>query len=235
MSGARTSQMIKQYIQSQIGKKQLVAISGLALILFVMFHLSANLLLFLGPDYFNFFPELIHSTGIGLRVIESGLAAVFFLHIGLTISLVRQNRKARGQQYKSVDYSNRSIATRLMPYTGMILLLFLAIHINDFVLQDHSGVKSIVGGESLGLYGLVYNAFANPFRVALYVLGVFSLGFHLSHGIQSVVQTLGYSHPKYTPIIKHMSRGLGVLVAVLFASIPFYFSYMNIVGCCYVS
>ncbi|MDA7563895.1 succinate dehydrogenase cytochrome b subunit [Candidatus Marinamargulisbacteria bacterium] len=227
--------MIKRYIQSQIGKKQLVAISGLALVLFVMFHLSANLLLFLGPDYFNFFPELMHSTGIGLRFIEAGLASVFFAHIGLTVALVRQNRKARDHQYQTVDTSNRSIATRLMPYTGTLLLLFLAFHINDFVLQDHFGSKSMVAGESLGLYGLVYNAFANPFRVGLYVLGVFSLGFHLSHGIQSVVQTLGYHHPQYTPIIKHLSRGLGVLVAVLFASIPFYFSYINAIGCCYVS
>ena len=219
--------MIKAYVASQIGKKQLVAITGLALVLFVFFHLSANLLLFLGPEVFNFFPELIHSTGPLLRILEAGLASVFIIHIILTIALVRQNRRARPVNYKFTEQKERSLATRLMPYTGTILLLFLAFHINDFVLQDHSGIKSVVSGDSLGLYGLIYNAFENPLRVIFYILGVSSLGFHLSHGIQSVVQTLGYYHPNYTPIIKQASRAIGVTVAILFSSIPLYFSYVN--------
>ena len=80
----------------------------------------------------------------------------------------------------------------------------------------------MVKGEFLGLYGHVYNSFLNPLRSFWYVLAMFSVGFHLIHGFQSVIQTMGINHPVYTPLFKKMSWALGALVAIGFSSIPIY-------------
>ena len=217
--------MITKYIKSSLGKKQIVAITGLMLVGFLVFHLSANLLIFLGPDAYNWFPELMRSTGPGLRVLEFGLAALFLTHIGFTISLVRANRKARGQQYAVQKASGkRSLATRLMPYTGGILLLFLILHIQDYTLADHHGAMTVYKGQAMGVYGLVANSFAGSIANALfYIVAMFAVGFHLAHGIQSVFQTFGFNHPVYSPRIQSISTGIGLVFAVAFSSIPIYF------------
>lgn len=217
--------MLSAYLKSSIGKKQIVAVTGLLLVGFLVFHLSMNLLVFLGPEKYNFFPELMRSTGTGLKVLELGLAAVFLTHIFFTIALVRANRKARGREYSVYKArGTRSLATRLMPYTGIILLTFLILHICDYTLADHHSVLSVYNGHQLGLYGLVANSFAqNIFRSLFYILAMFAVGFHLAHGIQSVCQSFGINHPRYTPKIQKISTAIGLVFAVAFSAIPVYF------------
>ena len=218
--------MLKNYCKSSIGKKQIVAVSGLLLVGFIVFHLSANMLIFAGPEAYNYFPELMHSTGLGLRVMEAGLAAIFFTHIFFTFKLVRENRAARKQRYAVVTpKQKRSLATRLMPYTGTILLVFLILHIQDYVLADQMGQSAYVNGKHLGLYGIVANSFLNPLRSIFYIIAMFAIGFHLAHGIQSVCQTLGLYDESLTPKIQKISTAIGIMVAILFSSVPIYFMF----------
>lgn len=213
---------------SSIGKKQVVAITGLFLILFLIFHLSGNFLIYKGPDAFNAYAEFLENLGAIKWMARLGLIALFLIHIVFTAMVVIDNRKARPQAYEVVKpVMKRSWATRLMPYTGSVILLYLIFHLLDYTLADHSGQNSIVNGQAMELYGLVYNSFQNPIRVAFYVIGMTAVGFHLTHAIQSVMQTFGFYHVRYTPIIKRVSLVLGIAIAVGFASIPFYMMFMQ--------
>ena len=212
------------YIKSSIGKKQIVAVTGLLLILFVVGHLAGNLLIYLGPEAFNKYADKLKHLRPGLYLVEVGLLIIFIIHMWLTAVIVIENYQARGTRYSvSQAVGKRSLATRLMPYTGTTVIVFVIWHLLDFTFVDHSGPLSVLAdGLSYGLYGVVYNAFSDPLHSMFYVIAMFALGLHLSHGIQSFAQTFGFNHPNYTPVVKTVSGGLGFFIAVAFSSIPVY-------------
>ncbi len=219
--------MFKDYMCSSIGKKQIVAVSGLALILFLIFHLSGNLLLYKGPAAFNAYAEFLESLGAFKYAARVGLIALFVIHMGFTVLVVKENIKARGKRYDvSKPVGKRSLATRLMPLTGTIIFAYLAVHIADYTLADHHGPASMMAGDNLGLYGLVLNSFQEPWRVAFYVIAMGAIGMHLVHAIQSVCQTFGFNHPVYSKYVKRAGFVLGVLIAVGFASIPLFINWV---------
>eukprot|EP01047_Picozoa_sp_COSAG01_P012554 COSAG01_NODE_568_length_15370_cov_26.058018_13_plen_226_part_00 len=219
---------LKKYIQSSIGKKQIVATTGLLVVGFILFHMLMNLLFFGGAEIYNVLPAAAHSTGNALRIVESGLALIFIIHIVFTAIVTIENRKARGVQgyEKFKGKQRRSLATRLMPVTGSILLAFIFTHLWDFWWPDHHGagtvVESIAPGVELGAYGLVHNAFKSGGRVIWYVIALFSIGLHLAHGVQSMFQSFGFRHVTYTPMIERLSTSIGLLIAAGFSSIPLY-------------
>lgn len=202
----------------------MVAATGLLLVLFVIGHLAGNLFIYLGPEAFNKYAEKLARLRPGLYLIEAGLLAVFFVHLWLTAVIVIENRLARPIGYRIARaVGNRSLATRLMPWTGTVIIAFVIWHLIDFTFSDHGGPLSVLSdGRSYGLYGVVYNAFADPVHSALYIIAMIALGFHLSHGIQSFVQTFGFARPEHTPVVQRLSNGLGVFVAAAFSSIPVY-------------
>ena len=215
--------MLKEYLSSSIGKKQIIAITGLMMAMFLIAHLSGNLLMFKGPQALNSYSQMLHDLGGILWVARIGLLGAFIAHFSFTIALVIQNRKARGHSYStSVNKKTRSFTARLMPFSGGILFAYIVIHLLDFTFTDVTAVNAMVNGEFLGLYGLVYNEFMNPFDSLFYIVAMMSVGFHLTHGIQSVMQTYGFNHPVYTPLIKKVSVVLGSVIAVGFSSIPVY-------------
>ena len=212
------------YFQSSIGRKQIVATTGLLLIFFVMTHLAGNLLIFLGPDAFNHYAQKLAGLRPGLYVVEAGLAGLFLVHVYVTAILVLENIKARSSSYRvNNPKGERSWATRIMPYTGTFLLAFIVWHLMDFTFIDKHGPRSILSdGQSYGLYGVVYNSFTDPVHSVLYILAMMCLGFHLGHGVESFMQTFGFNDPGYTPQIKIVSYLFGFLIAVGYSSIPLY-------------
>ncbi len=213
-----------QYFKSSIGKKQVVATTGLLLILFVTGHLIGNLIMFAGPQAYNHYSHFLVSLRPFLYLIEFGLFLIFVIHIFFTYLVVLENIQARGTSYSIYRaVGERSFATRIMPYTGTFLFLFIIWHIFDFTLSDREGLRAIMSdGANLGLYGVVYNSFRNPLHSLGYILAMGCLGFHLSHGIQSSFQTYGFNHPKYTPLVEKLSNFIGLLFAFGFSSIPVY-------------
>ena len=208
-------------ITSSIGKKQIVATTGLLLIIYVVLHLTGNLFIYAGPEAFNGWAAKLHSLGPILRVFEYGLLFTFLIHIYFTYLVVLENMQARGVPYAiSKPVGERSLATRLMPYTGTFLFAFVIWHLLDFTFIDHNGPRSMMNGISMGLYGVVYNAFRNQLHSGLYIMAMGCLGFHLAHGIQSVFQTFGFNHPRYTPLIIEMSDFLGLVIAFSYSTIP---------------
>ncbi len=226
-------QKITSYFQSSIGRKQIVATTGLFLIIFLFGHLAGNLLIYLGPDAYNAYSKKLMSLRPGLYLIEFGLLVVFLIHIWVTATLVLENIRARGQAYSvSKPVGKRSLATRIMPLTGTIIFAFVAKHLLDFTFAKHEGMNAMIHGVDKGLYGVVYNAFKDPYNSIFYVVAVCCLGFHLAHGIQSFIQTYGYNHPVMTPRIKKWSVLLALVITLLYCSIPVYVYFKPQVYCC---
>ncbi|PIW64848.1 MAG: succinate dehydrogenase/fumarate reductase cytochrome b subunit [Candidatus Omnitrophica bacterium CG12_big_fil_rev_8_21_14_0_65_50_5] len=215
---------LKNYIQSSIGRKQIVAVTGLSLILFVAGHLAGNLFFYGGPKAFNAYAQKLAHLRPGLYLVEIALAFVFLAHIYFTYTLVMENIQARPQHYYIQNpKGKRSLATRLMPFTGTILFAFVIWHLLDFTFIDHYGLKSFLAdGKSYGLYGVVYNAFANVGHSLFYIVAMFCLGFHLYHGVDSVVQTFGWRDEAWVPVLRKVAFTLSAVVALGFSSIPVY-------------
>lgn len=224
---------LKSVLGSSIFRKQVSALTGVAMVGFVVAHLAGNLLLFAGPEAFNAYAHKLEALGPLLWVMRGGMIVSLALHVALTLTLAVENAKARPERYDVVaDHGARKKATRAMKYTGSMIALFLMLHLYEFTFGDKTGSGTIVAGvndgESLGLFGLVWNSFSirysgwNVIRDLIYILAVTSVGLHLSHAVESVVQTFGFHHERYTPIIRKVSVAVGVIVGVMFASIPIY-------------
>lgn len=228
------NERIKRVLGSSVFRKQVVALTGLAMVGFIIAHLSGNLLMFGGPETFNAYARGMANFGPLLWVMRLGLLASVVAHVWLTITLVKENRRARGSRYFVYeDHGERTWAMRTMIYTGLLIVLFVPIHLNDFTFADKNGPASVIPGvnndESLYLFGVVWNSYtigigllSGWMRTTLYVLAVCAVGFHLSHGIQSLFQTFGANQRRYMPIVRWVSIGLGTIIAVGFASIPIY-------------
>lgn len=214
--------MSKNYFSSSIGQKTVVAVTGLMLIGFIIAHLLGNLQLFLGADVFNNYAKMLQDLGGLLWVARGGLIAAFVLHIVFTIKLAVANREARPQPYKNKQFRAATPASRYMTHLGIILLVFVIVHLLHFTF-------GVIAAENAGLtdwkdrhdvYSMVILGFQDPRYSVLYIICLLALGAHLSHGIQSVFQTVGFYHEKFTPQIRCFSTAFGWLVALGYISIP---------------
>ena len=202
--------------KTSIGRKYIMGVSGLALCLFAFVHMSGNFLLFSGAEAFNAYADFLHSIP-GFRFIEIGLLVTFLLHIGIGIQLAYENKKARPQAYamkKSAGVATIGSAT--MPYTGIAFLVFLVVHLLNFkfkifpTFSDASAYDTVAGTLSM----LPYTVF--------YVVGVVIIGIHLTHGLQSSFQSLGWNSPKYMPQIRKFSVLYGIIIAVGYGILPIF-------------
>ena len=214
----------QQYLNSSIGKKQIVASTGLLLIIFVAGHLFGHLFIYGGPACYNNYSAFLIRLRPTLYLIEFLLLIIFLVHMFVTAWLVWDNVQARGKPYAVYKpVGERSLAAKLMPCTGTLILAFVIWHLLDFTLVNHDGPRSILpDGKPAGLYGVVYNSFMDPLHSFFYIAAMMAVGFHLAHGIQSFFQTFGFNHPRYTPGIRKISNFLGILIAILYSLIPIY-------------
>lgn len=200
-------------MRSSIGRKALVALTGLALIGFLIAHLAGNLTYFADSDgtAFDNYADTIGNNPL-LPIAEIGLIVLFLAHIALAVRLTLENRKARSHGYQvSKSHGARTPGSRTMIYTGILVLLFLILHLFHFRFQKAEGVS---------MAALVEFELSKPLAATAYVLGLIALGMHLSHGFQSALQTLGLNHPKYTPIVKVASIGLAGVLTIGFLLFP---------------
>jgi succinate dehydrogenase / fumarate reductase cytochrome b subunit len=223
-------------LNSSIVKKQIVAITGLMMVGFIVAHMAGNWLILVGPEAFNGYAAKLQSLGAILWIMRLGMIAAFVLHIYFTIRLTGENHAARGGRYHAAgDRGRTTFVKKTMIYSGVLVLAFVLIHLKDYTLTEHAGQATVIptvnAGKSLGLYGLVWNSFLlseHWWRPLLYVVAVCCVGAHLSHGVQSLVQTVGFFHERYTPLIQKISIALGVIVAVGFSVIPIYVNIVKV-------
>ena len=209
-------------VSSSIGKKLLMGLTGLALCGFLVVHLSGNLLLYAGADEYNAYAHALHAQTILLPIAEVGLFALLILHIVLGIVTARDNWAARKYGYdqkksKVVEPTSAglpNLASKLMVPTGIIVLLFLLVHLGHFK------VNILSPGEDPDEAAKAMRILGEGFTQTVYLIGTLVLGFHLVHGFQSAFQSLGINHPKYTKGIKVFGFIFAAVIALGFASFP---------------
>ncbi len=208
------------WLHSSVGRKIIMALTGLFLITFLVVHLAGNLLLLRndGGAAFNAYAEFM-STNPLIRVLEILLFLGFVLHIYQGLYLAWDARRKRSQEYaQNQPSANSSIFSRTMPITGLVILIFLLVHLRSFF------VEARILESSYTMYELCKMAFENPWYSAFYVVSMILLAFHLAHGFYSGFQTLGLIvNRRVRQLIQWTSAIFAFLVPLGFAIIPIYF------------
>ena len=182
------------FVGSTIGRKVIMAVTGAILFGFVLVHMIGNLQVYLGPEALNhygvFLREMLH--GAGLWIARAVLLAAVVLHIWSATSLTLTSRRARPEGYRREKWKESTYASRTMRWGGVILLLFVIYHLLHFTTGTLH--QSFIEGD---VYHNFVAGFRNVWVSAFYIFAMLALGLHLRHGLSSMCQTLGVSHPRY--------------------------------------
>ena len=207
------------HFQSSVGAKVVMALSGLVLVIYVIFHMLGNLQVFEGPHALNSYAAFLRDLPILLWTARIGLLGIAVVHVALAIRLSLNNRRARPIAYAIHEYRRASITSRTMTASGIVLLLFLVFHL----LHLTAGVIGPASADRIDeeghrdVYGMLIHAFQNPLMVAVYLAGQVGLAFHLSHAVSSSVQTLGFEHAALDRLFK--AAGPSVALLVVFGNV----------------
>jgi succinate dehydrogenase / fumarate reductase cytochrome b subunit len=206
------------FYDTTLGKKVVMALTGMVLTGFVVGHMAGNLQVFLGPEAFNRYAELLHSSPGLLWGARTVLLASVILHIVSAIQLALIAKRARPQRYVKLKSTTSSYASRTMYWSGPILAAFIVYHLLHFTVGTAHPTQPFPG------YTQAYQNVIAGFKVVpVSLFYIFSMGLlclHLFHGVWSMFQSLGLAHPRYTPVLKKLAAGLSVLVAVGFSVVP---------------
>jgi len=206
-----------QTLWSSIGKKLLMALTGLAFCGFLAGHLAGNLTIYGGKDAFNSYAEHLHALGPVLTLVEWGLLFFAVVHVCTGLTLFYQNFSARTSRYVvNKRAGGRTIGSMTMPYTGILLLAFIIFHLMNFHFVDKTNTT---------IYQIVAQAFESPLYVVIYILAMIVAAVHVSHGLWSAFQTIGANHSKYMPFIMALSIIFSLAVGFGFGIIPIYLSF----------
>jgi len=199
------------------GKKAVMAVTGCILFLFVIGHLAGNLQIFEGREKLNSYGHFLHTMSELLWPVRIILIASVLLHITATVQLAMRKKKARPVGYSRKEAINSSYASRTMYWSGPIVLAFVIFHLLQFT-------AGYIHPESQFIEGDVYHNVVAGFSVwwvsVWYIFSVSLLGLHLRHGLWSMFQSLGFNHPRHTPILKSAAVIVAVLIVLGYISIP---------------
>ena len=221
--------------KSSLGRKYLMALSGLFLCTFLIVHCIGNMQLFKddGGQAFNEYTYFMTHNPL-IKIVAYVNYALILLHIINGFILLSANKKARPQAYANVDQSKSSTwSSRNMGILGTLILVFLIVHMRSFWFEMKFGSIPLINydGSDIAykdMYKIVVEAFTQVWYVALYVICMIALAFHLFHGFQSAFQTFGINHHRYTPIIKVIGVGVfAIIIPALFAAMPLFFLLNN--------
>jgi len=211
-----------RFVSSSIGKKLLMALTGLLFCLFLAVHLAGNLTMYAGADSFTAYADGLHSLGLAITAAEILLLLFAAVHVLLAAILTYQNLSARGTRYKvKKSAGGQTWSSRLMPWTGAWLIGFITVHLLNFhfIDREESAITEVVSG-----------VFNSPAYIAFYVVSIIVVALHVRHGFWSAFQTVGANHPKYMPAVRALSVLFALAVAAGFGSIPFYVYFAGLGG-----
>lgn len=215
----------RSFFASSIGTKVLVGATGLLLVIYLLIHVGGNLVFLFGPTAFNTYAATLSGLPI-VPLIEIGLTFTFILHVYKAVTNWVANRRARPSGYYRRRWggrpSRKTIASSTMIVSGLILLLFIPIHVAQMRFSAGYTPPAGAAEHAHDLYAVEMAVFANPINVAFYLLCMVIVGSHLYHGVHSAFQSLGADHPRYTPWLLAGGKVLAVLVGFGFFVIPLY-------------
>ncbi len=204
-----------KFCTSSIGKKLIMACSGLMLVLFLCTHAAGNLTIYHSSKIFQQYANQLHSHPLIVFFFSMSLLCLFLVHIGFGLYLFYENSRvtSRYEVQATVVKEKKSFAAKTMPYSGLVILLFLLVHISGFTFAP----------EEMLISDTVRELFSGFFYSLFYIVCFFALALHLSHGFWSMLQTFGVNHPRYNDLINKLTYVVPVIFLVIFSGIPFYF------------
>lgn len=210
------------FLSSTVGTKILIAITGLAMFVFLIAHMAANLLLFVSPEAYNGYSHALISNP-AIYVAEAGLVALFVLHVFKAVTNWARNNSARPGNYERKEWaghtSRKSVASTTMIYTGVVIFVFTILHLVTF--KFGPWYETTHDGETMrDLYTLVVEVFQKPAYVIGYTVVMALVLLHLRHGVSSAFQSLGWNHPRYDRALWIAGYVFAVLIGVGFALPP---------------
>ncbi len=199
-----------------------MAIASAGLILFLIGHLAGNLLVFAGPEAMNAYARSLRSFPLLLWGARLGLIAIFSLHVILGIKLYMENRRARPTKYRYSNTVQATLASRSMMISGLVLLTYLVYHLLHFTFgQVHSDYFHLE--DNLGrhdVYSMVVFSFQQLPIVIAYLISMLSVALHLSHGLPSLMQSLGWNSPRFEAAFRRTGLLFAILIFAGYSSIP---------------
>ena len=205
------------FLETSIGSKVLMAVTGAFLWVFLVGHLAGNLTAYIGAETFNGYAEALHSKPALLWVVRIAMIFAFPLHMFTSFRTTQMNRAARPIDYAASNQSPARMAAKYMILSGLVLVAFLGYHLAHFTWRA-TGLGP--DAASLTPYAMFVRGFQNPLIAGFYIVGVFLLGQHLSHGLYSMFQHVGLWGRRWTPWLNMASLVVGYGMSVLFATFP---------------
>jgi succinate dehydrogenase / fumarate reductase cytochrome b subunit len=209
---------LKLLLSTAIGRKLLMGVTGLAMIGFLISHALGNLLMFSGPEAYNHYGHALTSNPL-IYLAEAGLIALFVSHFVTGLALTRRNRAARPAAYQvsagAGAPSRKSLASSTMIISGIILLIFVPLHIATF---KFGAWYETADGSMRDLHRLVVEEFANPGMIAWYAIALLFMGFHAFHGFGSAFESLGNDASRNG--LRRVGQLLAVALTLAFLSVP---------------
>lgn len=210
---------MSSFVSSSIGKKVVMALSGLFLIVFLLVHMTANLTLLIGEEAFNAASHFMGTNPL-IQIMQPVLALGFIIHIGLGIKFDLQNRSKTPVKYDVTKRAHASsFASRYMLALGIAILAFLIFHLQIFVEMKFGAYSQ----EGANHYELVKNVLSAPLASVVYIIGFVALGIHLDHGFQSSFQSMGLNNHLWRKRFMMLGRLYTILVAGGFCVIALFF------------
>jgi succinate dehydrogenase / fumarate reductase cytochrome b subunit len=203
------------FYASTVGKKAVMSVSGLVLFLFVIGHLVGNLQIYEGPEKLNAYAHFLRSMPALLWGVRVTLIVMLALHIWSSVQLALRKFDARPTGYIKKKATQSSYASRTMYWSGPIILAFVTYHLLDFTFGTVN--PRFQEGD---VYANVVASFQFIPVSAFYIIAMLLLGMHLFHGLWSMFQSLGFSHPRYSPVLKRGAAVVAILIAAGNISIP---------------
>ena len=212
------------FLDSSVGAKVTVALSGLGLVGFTVFHMIGNLKVFQGPDAINSYAYfLTHNLGALIWIARAGLLAIFLLHLTLAIRLSLRSKAARPVPYAHPGSVQATLTSRTMIWSGVVVGLFVLFHLAHFTFALVHGAEDAKGNfvsyldlkDAKGqhdVYSMVVAGFTTPWLAVLYIVAQVVLFLHLLHGVQSSFQTLGLKNGRFAPAIRLLGFSVATLI-----------------------
>jgi succinate dehydrogenase / fumarate reductase cytochrome b subunit len=209
-------------MKSSLGAKYVMAVTGAGLFAFLVGHIAGNLLMYVGQDAVNQYAVGLRNLPFGLLwVARGGLLVFFLLHVITAYRLAAGNKAARPRAYAFEDTFKASYASRTMARTGTIVLLFVLYHLAHYTFRITNYAGPYIDNQGRDdVYTMVVASFQHPFISITYVAAMLVLGYHLSHGLSSMFQSLGLNHSKYNPFFRKVMPLVGWVVTLAGATIP---------------
>jgi len=211
-----------QLTQSSVGRKIIMAVTGIVLVGFVCVHLLGNSSMFVGADAINAYAQKLHSLGPFVWVFRLVMLVAFALHIAFGIQLTLENKAATPEANVQVKRLKTGFGAETMIVSGLVLLAFVIYHLLHFTVRvTNPEIYVPLGGHGMvDVYFMVVNGFKSVLPVIIYLAGMLFLFLHVSHGFQSLFQTLGLSNDKSLPVTGTVSKLVGFVLLLGYIAIP---------------